>query len=350
MRVGVLTGGGDCPGLNAVIRAVVRTGVAEHEMEFIGFRDGWRGPLEGDTMVLDVAAVRGILPRGGTILGSSRTNPLAESASAGGKSGLERIKENLDSLGVDALVAIGGEDTLGVAAKLHEAGASVVGVPKTIDNDLGATDLTFGFDTAVNITMEAIDRLHTTAESHHRALIVEVMGRHAGWIALHAGIAGGANVILIPEQPFDIEQVCEYVQHRFQTRYAPIVVVAEGAHPKATEQEEAGEQQLDAFGHVQLARRGVGQMLADEIERRTGKEARCTVLGHIQRGGTPTAFDRVLATRFGVHAVRAVSDGHFGIMVALRGTDIVRVPLAEATAELKLVPPERYAEAEVFFG
>jgi phosphofructokinase-like protein len=349
MRVGVLTGGGDCPGLNAVIRAVVRTGIAEHEMEFIGFRDGWRGPLEGDTMVLDVAAVRGILPRGGTILGSSRTNPLAETATVGGKSGVERIKENLESLGVDALIAIGGEDTLGVATRLDEAGASVVGVPKTIDNDLGATDLTFGFDTAVNIAMEAIDRLHTTAESHHRALIVEVMGRHAGWIALHAGIAGGANVILIPEKPFDIEQVCEYVQHRFRTRYAPIVVVAEGAHPKSSAGE-AADQELDAFGHVRLASRGVGQMLAEEIEQRTGKEARCTVLGHIQRGGTPTAFDRVLATRFGVHAVRALAEGAFGCMVALRGTEIIRVPLAEATSTLKVVPPERYAEAEVFFG
>jgi ATP-dependent phosphofructokinase / diphosphate-dependent phosphofructokinase len=349
MRVGVLTGGGDCPGLNAVIRAVVRTGVAEHEFEFIGFRDGWRGPLEGDTMVLDVDAVRGILPRGGTILGSSRTNPLAQAATVGGKSGLERIKENLESLGVDALVVIGGEDTLGVAARLHKAGASVVGVPKTIDNDLNATDLTFGFDTAVNIAMEAIDRLHTTAESHHRALIVEVMGRHAGWIALHAGIAGGANVILIPEKPFDLEQVCEYVRHRFQTRYAPIVVVAEGANPK-TSADAATERELDAFGHVRLASRGIGQMLADEIEQRTGKEARCTVLGHVQRGGTPTAFDRVLATRFGVHAARAVADGAWGAMVALRGTDIVRVPLAEATSELKLVPPERYGEAEVFFG
>ncbi|HSZ44081.1 MAG TPA: 6-phosphofructokinase [Streptosporangiaceae bacterium] len=350
MRVGVLTGGGDCPGLNAVIRAVVRTGVAEHELEFIGFRDGWRGPLEGDTMVLDVGAVRGILPRGGTILGSSRTNPLGESATVGGKTGVERIKENLESLGVDALVAIGGEDTLGVAARLYEAGAKVVGVPKTIDNDLGATDLTFGFDTAVNIAMEAIDRLHTTAESHHRALIVEVMGRHAGWIALHSGIAGGANVILIPEKPFDIDQVCEYVEHRFRSQYAPIVVVAEGAQPKASEQESETEVVLDAFGHVQLSRRGIGQQLADEIERRTGKEARCTVLGHIQRGGTPSAFDRVLATRFGVHAIRAVADEDFGKMVALRGTDIIRVPLADATRELKLVPPDRYAEAEVFFG
>jgi ATP-dependent phosphofructokinase / diphosphate-dependent phosphofructokinase len=347
MRVGVLTGGGDCPGLNAVIRAVVRTGVAEHDMEFIGFRDGWRGPLEGDTMLLDVAAVRGILPRGGTILGTSRTNPTAAANTVDGKSGIERVLENLDSLGVDALIAIGGEDTLGAASRLHAAGGNVVGVPKTIDNDLGATDFTFGFDTAVNIAMEAIDRLHTTAESHHRALIVEVMGRSAGWIALHAGMAGGANVILIPEKPFDLEQVCEYVQHRFQSQYAPIVVVAEGAHPKSLDDAIAG-QEVDQFGHVRFG--GVGQMLAAEIERRTGKEARVAVLGHIQRGGTPTAFDRVLATRFGVQASRAVADGAFGSMVALRGTNIVRVPLADATAELKLVPPERYAEAEVFFG
>ena len=347
MRVGVLTGGGDCPGLNAVIRAVVRTGVAEHGMEFIGFRDGWRGPLEGDTMMLDVAAVRGILPRGGTILGTSRTNPVAVANTVDGKSGIERVLENLDSLGVDALIAIGGEDTLGAASKLHAAGGKVVGVPKTIDNDLGATDFTFGFDTAVNIAMEAIDRLHTTAESHHRALIVEVMGRSAGWIALHAGMAGGANVILIPEKPFDLDQVCDYVQHRFQSQYAPIVVVAEGAHPKSLDEAIAG-QEVDQFGHVRFG--GVGQMLAAEIERRTGKEARVAVLGHIQRGGTPTAFDRVLATRFGVQASRAVADGAFGSMVALRGTNIVRVPLAEATAELKLVPPERYAEAEVFFG
>jgi phosphofructokinase-like protein len=351
MRVGVLTGGGDCPGLNAVIRAVVRKGVQEYGLEFVGFRDGWRGPLEGDTVPLDVQAVRGILPRGGTILGSSRTNPLKADASSGqqrgGRNGIERIKDNLAGLGVDALIAIGGEDTLGVAARLGEQGVPVIGVPKTIDNDLGATDYTFGFDTAVNIAMEAIDRLHTTAESHHRALIVEVMGRHAGWIALHAGLAGGANVILIPERPFDIEKVCSYVQHRFQTRFAPIVVVAEGAHPMA-EQVAVSTEQLDSFGHVRLG--GVGQMLAGEIEKRTGKEARCTVLGHIQRGGTPTAFDRVLATRFGVHAVEAVHDEAFGMMVALRGTDIVRVPLTEATSELKLVPPERYAEAEVFFG
>jgi 6-phosphofructokinase 1 len=347
MRVGVLTGGGDCPGLNAVIRAIVRRGVTEFGYEFIGFRDGWRGPLEGDTVPLDVQAVRGILPLGGTILGSSRTNPLADAAASGGRSGITRIKDNLDSLGVDVLIAIGGEDTLGVATRLHEAGVSMVGVPKTIDNDLGATDYTFGFDTAVNIAMEAIDRLHTTAESHHRALIVEVMGRHAGWIALHAGMAGGANVILIPEKRFDIEKVCAYVEHRFQTRYAPIVVVAEGALP-VDDSTSSASQQLDAFGHVRLG--GVAQMLADEIEKRTGKEARCTVLGHIQRGGTPTAFDRVLATRFGLQAIGTVHDGAFGVMVALRGTDIVRVPLAEATRELKVVPAERYDEAEVLFG
>src|SRR5580693_624038 len=346
MRVGVLTGGGDCPGLNAVIRAVVRKGVQEYGLEFVGFRDGWRGPLEGDTMPLDIQAVRGILPRGGTILGSSRTNPL-KSTTSGGRNGVERIKDNLAGLGVDALIVIGGEDTLGVAARLGEQGVPVVGVPKTIDNDLGATDYTFGFDTAVNIAMEAIDRLHTTAESHHRALIVEVMGRHAGWIALHAGLAGGANVILIPERPFDIDKVVAWVEHRFQTRYAPIVVVAEGAHPVHDELALTSAE-LDSFGHVRLG--GVGQLLAEEIEKRTGKEARCTVLGHIQRGGTPTAFDRVLATRFGLHAVAAVYDEAFGTMVALRGTNIIRVPLVEATRELKLVPVDRYAEAEVFFG
>jgi ATP-dependent phosphofructokinase / diphosphate-dependent phosphofructokinase len=347
MRVGVLTGGGDCPGLNAVIRALVRRGMQDYGYEFTGFRDGWRGPLEGETIPLDVNAVRGILPRGGTILGSSRTNPLAEAAASHGRTGVERIKDNLARLGVDALVVIGGEDTLGVAAALHDGGVGVVGVPKTIDNDLGSTDYTFGFDTAVNVAMEAIDRLHTTAESHHRALIVEVMGRHAGWIALHAGIAGGANVILIPERPFRVEKVCAYVEHRFQTRYAPIVVVAEGATPD-DQGLQLADKRLDAFGHVRLG--GIGAALAAEIEERTGKEARATVLGHIQRGGTPTAFDRVLATRFGLYAIDAVHDGAFGMMVALRATQIVRVPLAEATRDLKLVPPERYAEAEVFFG
>jgi 6-phosphofructokinase 1 len=327
--------------LNAVIRAVVRKGVEVYGHEFVGFRDGWKGPLEGVTMELDVPQVRGILPRGGTILGSSRTNPLKVD------DGVERIRKNLSALGVDALVAIGGEDTLGVATHLAAAGLTVVGVPKTIDNDLGATDYTFGFDTAVQIAVDAIDRLHTTAESHHRALIVEVMGRHAGWIALHSGLAGGANVILIPERPFDIDAVCDYVKQRFARQFAPIIVVAEGATP-AEGTMSLQESELDAFGHVRLG--GIGQVLEREIEARTGYESRQTVLGHVQRGGTPTAYDRVLATRFGLHAIDAVHEGDSGVMVALRGTDIVRVPLEEATKALKLVPLERYAEAEVFFG
>jgi ATP-dependent phosphofructokinase / diphosphate-dependent phosphofructokinase len=341
MRIGVLTGGGDCPGLNAVIRAVVRKGAATYGHDFVGYRNGWRGPMENLTRVLDVNAVRGILPRGGTILGSSRTNPFTVDG------GVEKIVAGLAEQGVEALVAIGGEDTLGVAAKLHDHGVQVVGVPKTIDNDLNATDYTFGFDTAVNIAMEAIDRLHTTAESHHRTLVVEVMGRHAGWIALHAGMAGGANVILLPERHFDIEQVAAYVEKRFQTQYSPIVVVAEGATPLAG-QMVLQNQEVDAFGHVRLG--GIGQWLAEQLEQRTGQEARTVVLGHIQRGGTPTAFDRVLATRFGLHAIDAVQDAAWGSMVALRGTDIVRVPLIEATAEIKTVPLERYQEAEVFFG
>ncbi|MGQ0480814.1 MAG: 6-phosphofructokinase [Pseudonocardia sp.] len=341
MRIGVLTGGGDCPGLNAVIRAIVRKGAPEYGYEFVGFRDGWRGPLEGLTQTLDVPAVRGILPRGGTVLGSSRTNPFAV------EGGVERIRSTLVNLGVRALVAIGGEDTLGVAAKLHDLGVHVVGVPKTIDNDLSGTDYTFGFDTAVGIATEAIDRLHTTAESHHRALIVEVMGRHAGWIALHSGMAGGANAILIPEVPFDIDQVCGWVESRFRTRYAPIVVVAEGATPKdGTMELVAGDK--DAFGHVRLG--GIGESIAREIERRTGKEARTTVLGHVQRGGTPSSRDRWLATRFGLHAIDAVHDEAWGQMVALRGPDIVRVPLSEATNTLKTVDPTLYAEAQVFFG
>jgi phosphofructokinase-like protein len=341
MRVGVLTGGGDCPGLNAVIRAVVRKGVVEYGYDFVGFVDGWRGPIDSNTTPLGIDQVRGILPRGGTILGSSRTNP----AKIDG--GFDAIKATMAKLGIDALVAIGGEDTLGVATKLTGLGVNVVGVPKTIDNDLSATDYTFGFDTAVQVATDAIDRLHTTAESHHRALVCEVMGRHAGWIALHAGMAGGANVILIPEIPFDIDKVCAYVESRFDSHYAPIIVVAEGATPKAGTMElAAGE--LDAFGHVRLG--GIGQLLSEEIEKRTGRETRNTVLGHIQRGGTPTSFDRVLATRFGLEAIDAVHDGEYGVMVALRGTDIVRAPLAEATGELKTVPVERYAEAEVFFG
>jgi len=341
MRIGVLTGGGDCPGLNAVIRGVVRKGVGVYGHEFVGFRDGWRGPLEAYTKPLGVEQVRGILPRGGTILGSSRTNPYKQ------EGGLEKIRENLTKLGVDALIAIGGEDTLGVAKRLTDDGVPVIGVPKTIDNDLGATDYTFGFDTAVTVAMEAIDRLHTTAESHHRALVVEVMGRHAGWIALHAGLAGGANVILVPERPFDIDEVVRLVESRFATQYSPIIVVAEGAVPK-NGAEVLSSGAMDAFGHVRLG--GVGQWLAEEIEQRTGEESRAVVIGHVQRGGTPTAYDRVLATRFGLHAIDAAHEKDWGKMVALRGTDIVRVPLAEATRELKTVPLERYAEAEVFFG
>ncbi|MER5895618.1 6-phosphofructokinase [Streptomyces sp. NPDC001876] len=345
MRVGVLTGGGDCPGLNAVIRAIVRKGVQEYGYDFTGFRDGWRGPLEGETVPLSIPAVRGILPRGGTILGSSRTNPFdAEYAGQG----VRRIRENLAKYEVDSLITIGGEDTLGVAATLSdEYGIKCVGVPKTIDNDLSATDYTFGFDTAVGIATEAIDRLHTTAESHMRVLVVEVMGRHAGWIALHSGLAGGANVILIPEQRFDIDQVCDWVTSRFRASYAPIVVVAEGAAPAHGEMV-LKDASHDSFGHVRLS--GVGEWLAKEIESRTGKEARTTVLGHVQRGGTPSAFDRWLATRFGLHAIEAVHDGDFGIMVALQGTNIARVPIREATARLKTVDPALYAEAGVFFG
>ena len=309
--------------------------------EFVGFRDGWRGPLELNTTPLGVPEVRGILPRGGTILGSSRTNPFKI------EGGVDRIRENLKTADIDALIAIGGEDTLGVAKKLTDEGLPVIGVPKTIDNDLGATDYTFGFDTAVTVCMEAIDRLHTTAESHHRALIVEVMGRHAGWIALHAGLAGGANVILVPERPFDVDMVVKHVESRFATKYSPIIVVAEGAMP-ADGAEVLANGEKDAFGHVRLG--GIGNWLAEIIEQRTGKESRAVVLGHVQRGGSPTAYDRVLATRFGLHAIDAAHDGDWGKMVALRGTDIVRVPLEEATRELKTVPLERYAEAEVFFG
>ncbi|MFC8507021.1 ATP-dependent 6-phosphofructokinase [Streptomyces sp. NPDC057411] len=329
MHVGVLTGGGDCPGLNAVIRAVVRKGVQEHGWSFTGYRDGWRGVVEGDGEPLDVRAVRGILPRGGTVLGSSRTDPF------GVPDGVRRIGEQLAKRRVDALIAIGGRGTLGIAARLHaEHGVPCVGVPKTIDNDLSATDWTFGFDTAVGIATEAIDRLHTTADSHRRVLVVEVMGRHTGWIALHAGLAGGANVILVPEQRFDLDQVCGWVASRFEATYAPILVVAEGARPRDGAAVEGS----------------VGEWLAAAIERRTGKEARTTVLGHVQRGGSPSAFDRWLATRFGLHAVDAVRDGAHGTMVALRGTEVVRVPLAAATARLKTVDPALYAEAGVFFG
>jgi phosphofructokinase-like protein len=341
MKVGVLTGGGDCPGLNAVIRSVVRKGIQEYAFDFVGLRDGWLGALQGNVVPLDISSVRGILPRGGTILGSSRTNPFKH------EDGLRRMQDTLAAHGVDALVVIGGEDTLSVATELARQGINLVGVPKTIDNDVFGTDYTFGFDTAVGVATEAIDRLHTTAESHMRTLVVEVMGRHSGWIALHAGIAGGGNVILIPERPFDIDQVCAWVQSRFKINYAPIVVVAEGAVPQEG-QMILKDQTLDEFGHVRLS--GIGEWLAQEISNRTGKDARTTVLGHIQRGGTPSAFDRWLATRFGLHAVDAVKDGDFGVMVALRGTQIIRFPLAEATAQTKRVDPSLYDEFEVFFG
>jgi 6-phosphofructokinase 1 len=307
----------------------------------LGYRDGWRGPLERDSRPLGVPEVRGILPRGGTILGSSRTNPFKEDG------GAETITGNLKADGVDGLIAIGGEDTLGAASQLNERGVDVVGVPKTIDNDLSATDYTFGFDTAVNIAMAAIDRLHTTAESHRRTLICEVMGRHAGWIAFHAGLSGGANVILIPEIEFDLDRVCDYIVRRFESQYSPIVVVAEGAQPKGGMLVPEGAPS-DAFGHVRLG--GIANWLEGEIEQRTGHEARATVLGHVQRGGTPTAFDRVLATRFGLHAIDAAHEGQWGKMTALRSTNIELVDLSEATAELKTVPESLYREAEVFFG
>jgi len=347
MRIGMLTGGGDCPGLNAVMRAVVRKADHTWDDEVVGFLDGWKGVVEGRTRPLDVETMRGTLPRGGTILGSSRTNPFKMDG------GVEQCQASLAEHGIDALIAIGGEDTLGVAAKLHELGVNVIGVPKTIDNDLSGTELTFGFDTAVQICVDAIDRLHTTAESHDRVMVVEVMGRHAGHIATWAGIAGGATMILIPEEPFDIAVVCEALVARHgastagRPHFASIVVVAEGATP--TEGSMAlvsGEK--DAFGHVRLG--GIGSALAAEIEERTGFETRVTILGHVQRGGTPTAFDRVLATRFGVAAIEAVHDGAFGQMVALQGGEIVRVPLSEAVGTLKTVDPALYhGVAEVFF-
>jgi len=343
MNVGVLTGGGDCPGLNAVIRAVVRKGEKIYGDSFTGFLDGWKGVIEGRTMPLDVERCRGILPRGGTILGSSRTNPFKVDG------GPDRCVATLKELGVDALVAIGGEDTLGVANRLFsEHGVSVVGVPKTIDNDLSGTEVTFGFDTAVQVACDAIDRLHTTAESHDRVLVCEVMGRHAGWIATYAGIAGGAAQVLVPEREIDIDVVCEsLVQRHKKGRFASIVVVAEGAKPKeGSFVLTSGE--VDEFGHVRLG--GIGEVLAKEIRQRTGFDARVTVLGHIQRGGTPTAFDRVLATRFGLRAIETVHDGGFGQMVALRAGKIIRIPIAEAVAELKTVDPELLEVAEAFFG
>jgi 6-phosphofructokinase 1 len=343
VRVGVLTGGGDCPGLNAAIRAIVRRGIGVHGHEIVGFRDGWRGPLEDEWDELTVESTAGILPRGGTILRTSRTNPFKR------EGGPQIVRDRLDALGLGGLIAIGGEDTLGAAARLHdEEGLPVLGVPKTIDNDLGATDMTFGFDTAVHVATEAIDRLHTTAESHNRILVVEVMGRHAGWIALHSGLAGGADAILVPERPFDVEQVCDLIRRRHSRgRYFSIVVVAEGAIP-AEGTMETLEGDTDEFGHERLG--GIGQRLSLEIEERTGFETRVTVLGHVQRGGTPTPYDRVLATRLGVAASDAAQEGRWGTMPALRGGRIELVALRDAVAELRLVPAEEYEVAETFFG
>ena len=342
MRVAMLTGGGDCPGLNAVMRAVVRKGQVHYGDEMVGIRDGWRGAVENLVVELSVESFRGTLPRGGTILGSSRTNPYKLD------DGPERVKATLADNGIEALVAIGGEDTLGVASRLADEGVAVVGVPKTIDNDLSATELTFGFDTAVQVCVDAIDRLHTTAESHHRVMVVEVMGRHAGHIALWAAIAGGATMVLVPERPFDIDEVCRVIRHRHvRGRWASIVVVAEGAQPIEGTMATATAE-IDAFGHPRLG--GIGDQVATAIEERTGYETRAIVLGHIQRGGTPTAFDRVLATRFGIAAVDAVHDGAFNTMVALRAGDIVRVPLSAGTTELKLIDPALYDVASVFFG
>jgi 6-phosphofructokinase 1 len=338
----VLTGGGDCPGLNAVIRAVVRKAIYGYDDQVFGFRDGWRGVLEDVGDELTIESTRGILPRGGTILGSSRTNPYKRD------DGVELTRQTLAAHQLDGLIAIGGDDTLGAAKRLNDDGINVIGVPKTIDNDLGATDVTFGFDTAVHVASEAIDRLHTTAESHNRILVVEVMGRSAGWIALHSGIAGGADVILIPEIPFDIDEVCRLIRHRHERgRYFSIVVVAEGATPKAGTMEiVTGE--VDEFGHPRLG--GIGQRLEREIEQRLGYETRTTVLGHIQRGGTPTAFDRVLASRLGLAAVEAAHEGRWGTMTALHATQIELVSLADAVAEVKRVPIEEYSRYGVLFG
>ncbi len=341
MKVGVLTGGGDCPGLNAVIRAVGRS-VMVRGHEFVGVLEGWRGLVEGLYEPLGPREISGLLPRGGTIIGTTRTNPYKLDG------GVDRVLENFASAGLDALVAIGGEDTLGVAARLYEEHTfPVVGVPKTIDNDLSATDYTFGFDTAVFIATEAIDRLHTTAESHNRVMVLEVMGRHTGWIAVMSGIAGGADMILIPEQPVPIEEACAQLVHRHDRgKDFSIVVVSEGYELEGIE--DAGD--VDQFGHVRLSERGVGSALAHEIERRTGFETRVTVLGHVQRGGTPTPRDRVLATRYGLKAASLVEEGKFGRMAALRGDAIVDVALAEATAELKTVPDDWYGVARAFFG
>ena len=342
-RVGVLTGGGDCPGLNAVIRAVVRKAL-QNNIKVVGIKNGWKGLIEAETIDLDLNSVSGILPKGGTILGTSRTNPYKK------PDDVKKVFENYKKLKLDALIAIGGEDTLGVANKLNKEGKgiNVVGCPKTIDNDLNATDYTFGFDTAVNIATEAIDRLHTTAESHHRIMVVEVMGRHAGWIAIHSGMAAGADVILIPEFPIDLNEVCEILKKRKERgKNFSIVVTAEGAQFKAG-QVVLKEEKLDSFGHVRLG--GIGEILAEEIEKRTGYETRTTVLGHIQRGGTPSAADRFLATRFGIKAMDLVLAKKFGYMASLKGTDVTEVPIQDAVGTLKVVDTKLYDLAKTFFG
>lgn len=342
MRIGVLTGGGDCPGLNAVIRAIVRKGERHYDDAVLGFLDGWRGVIDGDFEVLDVERLRGTLPRGGTILGTSRVQPYMFD------DGVARVHQAIADHQLDGIIAIGGEGTLSCANELHRDGVPVVGVPKTIDNDIGATERTFGFDTAVTIATEAIDRLHTTAESHNRVMVVEVMGRHVGHIAAWSGLAGGATMTLIPEEPFDIVEVCEALSRRHEKgRYASIVVVAEGAKPlPGTIEMKADE--YDEFGHIRLG--GIANKVATEIEARTGFETRVTILGHVQRGGTPTPFDRVLASRYGIAAIDAVHDRAFGQMVALQANEIVRVPLAEAVAEIKPVSDQLWNTAKEFFA
>lgn len=342
MKVGVLTGGGDCPGLNAVIRALIRRG-SDKGLEFIGIKDGWKGLLINETIKLEVEDTYGLLQKGGTVLGTSRTNPLKNPDDE------KKLLKNISALGLDCIVCIGGDDTLGVAAKLFDKGIATVGVPKTIDNDLSGTDFTFGFDTAVSIVTEALDRLHTTTEAHHRVMVVEVMGRHAGWIATYGGMAGGADLILIPEEPFDMDKVCEVVKGRKdEGKNFSIIVAAEGAYPKEAGGIISKDTVLDSFGHAKLG--GVGELLAKEIESRTSLETRYVVLGHLQRGGTPTAFDRILATRFGVQAADLVAEKKFGRMVALQGNDIVDIPLSEAISKTKTVRQDVFDVAKVFFS
>ena len=340
MSVGILTSGGDCPGLNAVIRAAVFTGSKIHGLDFVGYKWGWKGLVENDTIHLGRPQVMGISKQGGTILGSSRTNPFDFG-------GAERVAQVMEETGVDSIIAIGGEGTLAAANRLADAGIRIVGVPKTIDNDLSATDYTFGFDTAVQIATDAMDRLRTTGDSHHRCMVAEVMGRHVGWIALHSGMAAGAHAILIPEQKTSIEQICEWAESARDRGRAPLIAVAEG-FKLDTMDDAHSERGLDAFGRPRLG--GIGDQLAPEIEQRTGIETRATTLGHIQRGGTPTAYDRVLATRYGMAAIDSVLAKHWGRMVALRGTQIVNVPFEDALGRLKVVPQSRYDEAAVLFG